>query len=67
MGAPLVSKFYKMADLTIFLRVISLTLFFGAVNSVQNAYVSKTMQFKRFFVSSMGAVTGSGIIGIVMA
>lgn len=66
-GAPLVSKFYKMADLTVFLRVISLTLFFGSVNSVQNAYVSKTMQFKRFFVSSMGAVTGSGIIGIVMA
>lgn len=65
--APLVSVFYKQETLTLFLRVISLTLFFGAVNSVQNAYVSKTMQFKRFFVSSMGAVTGSGVIGIVMA
>lgn len=65
--APLVGLFYKQEKLTLFLRVISLTLFFGAVNSVQNAYISKTMQFKRFFVSSMGAVTGSGIIGIVMA
>lgn len=65
--APLVGVFYKQENLTLFLRVISLTLFFGAVNSVQNAYVSKTMQFKHFFVSSMGAVTGSGIIGIIMA
>ena len=65
--SPFISIFYKQEDLTIFLRIISLTLFFGAVNSVQNAYVSKTMQFKRYFVSSMGAVTGSGILGIVSA
>lgn len=65
--SPFISIFYKQEDLTIFLRIISLTLFFGAVNSVQNAYVSKTMQFKRYFVSSMGAVTGSGILGIVFA
>ena len=65
--APFVAKFYKSEDLTKLLRVISLTLFFGAVNSVQNAYVSKTMQFRRFFFSSMGAVIGSGIVGIVMA
>ena len=65
--APLVAKFFKAEELTNLLRVISLTLFFGAVNSVQNAYVSKTMQFRRFFFSSMGAVIGSGIVGIVMA
>ena len=66
-GAPLVAWFYKSESLTKLLRVISLTLFFGAVNSVQNAYVSKTMQFRRFFFSSMGAVLGSGIVGIVLA
>lgn len=65
--APFVARFYKSDELTKLLRVISLTLFFGAVNSVQNAYVSKTMQFRRFFFSSMGAVIGSGIVGIVMA
>lgn len=65
--APFVANFYKSELLTKLLRVISLTLFFGAINSVQNAYVSKTMQFRRFFFSSMGAVIGSGIVGIVMA
>lgn len=66
-ASPFVAGFYKSDELTKLLRVISLTLFFGAVNSVQNAYVSKTMQFRRFFFSSMGAVIGSGIVGIVMA
>lgn len=65
--APFVANFYQSELLTKLLRVISLTLFFGAVNSVQNAYVSKSMQFRRFFISSMGAVIGSGIVGIVMA
>lgn len=65
--APFVSKFYTSESLTMYLRVLSLTLFFGAINSVQSAYVSKTMQFRRFFFSSMGSVIGSGIIGIILA
>ena len=66
-AAPFIAKFYNQEILTPVIRVISLTLFFGAVNSVQNAYVSKTMQFKRFFYSSMGAVVGSGIVGVIIA
>ena len=65
--APFIAKFYKQEILTPVIRVIAFTLFFGAVNSVQNAYVSKTMQFKRFFFSSMGAVLGSGIVGVILA
>ncbi len=66
-AAPFIANFYKQEILTPVIRVISFTLFFGAVNSVQNAYVSKTMQFKRFFYSSMGAVLGSGIVGVILA
>lgn len=66
-AAPFIAKFYNQEILTPVIRVISFTLFFGAVNSVQNAYVSKTMQFKRFFYSSMGAVIGSGIVGVIIA
>lgn len=65
--APLIAEFYSQDLLTPLLRVISISLFFGAINSVQSAYVSKTMQFKRFFFSSMGAVIGSGFLGIVVA
>ncbi|AEE16173.1 lipopolysaccharide biosynthesis protein [Treponema brennaborense] len=65
--SPIIAEFYNQPVLKPLLRVISITLFFGAVNSVQSAYISKTMQFKRFFFSSMGAVIGSGILGIILA
>lgn len=65
--SPFIAEYYSQPSLTPLLRVISISLFFGAINSVQSAYVSKTMQFKRFFFSSMGAVLGSGILGIFLA
>lgn len=66
-GAPLVSNFYREPELTIVLRVLAITLFFGAFNSIQNAVVSKRMQFKKLFFSSLGASLISGIIGIILA
>lgn len=66
-SAPLIANFYNNSRLTPVIRVLSITLFFGALNSVQNAMVSKTMQFKRFFFSSMGGAIGSGIAGVVFA
>ena len=38
-SAPFVAKFYNYSNLIILLRVLSITLFFGAINSIQNAYV----------------------------
>lgn len=66
-GAPLVSNFYREPELTIVLRVLAITLFFGAFNSIQNAVVAKRMQFKKLFFSSLGASLISGIIGIILA
>ncbi len=65
--APLIATFYKQPILISLIRVLAFTLFFGAVNSVQNAVVSRTMQFKRFFYSSMGSVIGSGVLGVILA
>ena len=65
--APLIARFYGKDILVPVLRVYAITLFFGALNSVQNAMVSKTMQFKRFFFSSIGGYLGSGIAGIIFA
>lgn len=64
---PLIAKFYAEPKLIPILRVLACTLFFSALNSVQNAIISRTMQFKRLFFSSMGAVVVSGLTGIVMA
>lgn len=66
-AAPFIARFYRNDILAPVLRVLSLTLFFGALNSVQSAMVSRTMQFRKFFFSSMGGALGSGIIGIILA
>ena len=65
--APVIANFYKEPQLIPVLRVLSLTLFFGAINSIQYAVVSRTMQFKRLFFSSLSGIVVSGIIGIAMA
>lgn len=65
--APFVADFYNNEQLTVILRVLSIILFFGAVNSVQYAIISRNMLFKRLFFSSLGAVVVSGTIGIIMA
>ncbi|MFC0904982.1 lipopolysaccharide biosynthesis protein [Clostridium sp. MT-14] len=65
--APLVADFYNIYQITLVLRVLSITLFGGAVNSIQNAVVSRSMQFKMLFYSSLGAILMSGIVGIALA
>lgn len=65
--APLVARFYKEPILTPTLRVLALKLPLAGVNSVQQAYVSKNMLFKRFFWSTLIGTIVSGFVGIVMA
>ena len=65
--APVIAKFYNNGDITIILRVLSISIIFCAYNSIQRAYVSKHMLFKKLFICSLIAVTISGILGIVMA
>jgi len=65
--APFIASFYHEPQLTPVYRVLSITLFFGALNSVQNAVIAKKMQFKKLFSSSTGAILVSGTVGIYMA
>lgn len=65
--APYVAAFYGISQLTSVLRILSITLFLGAFNSIQNAVVSRNMQFKMLFFSSLGAIVVSGTIGITFA
>lgn len=64
--APIISDFYQK-DITLVIRVLAVTLFFGAVNSIQLAFLSKKMDFKKLFFSNLGAVILSGVIGILAA
>ena len=65
--APLLANFFEEPKLGPVLRILSFTLFFGAFNSIQIAFIARNMQFKKLFVSSLGAIIISGTIGIVMA
>ena len=65
--APLIAKFYNMPDLTPVIRVLGLTLIIFSLKSVQQAYVSRNMMFKKFFFATLGGTIGAGIIGIWMA
>lgn len=50
-SAPFIADFYKSMELSIVLRVLAISLPFSAVNSVQIAFVSRNMQFKKLFFS----------------
>ena len=52
--APIIAKFYGINQLVPVVRVLSLTLVFSGVKNVQQAYVSRHMQFKRFFFATLG-------------
>ena len=65
--APSVANFYNQPILVQVLRVLSITLFIGAFNSIQNAFVARNMLFKKLFASSLVAVVISGIFGVIAA
>lgn len=66
-AAPLISRLYGMPDLVPIVRVLGLTIVVSGVKNVQQAYVSKTMQFRRFFFSTLGGTLFSAAVGIAMA
>lgn len=66
-AAPALSRFYRMPELTSPIRVISLILIISGIKNVQQAYVSRTMQFKRFFYATLGGTIGAAVLGIWMA
>ncbi len=65
--APLIAAFYDMPALIWPLRVLAIMLFPGAINSIQLAKVSRDMDFKKVFISNIGAIIVSGVAGIVIA
>lgn len=66
-SSPLIAEFYKMPELSGVMRVLSLTIVISGLKNVQQAYVSRTMQFKRFFFSTLAGTIGAAVLGITMA
>lgn len=66
-AAEPIAAFYNNPDLVILLRVMCLRIPIAAINSIQHAYVSKHMLFKKFFYSTSIGTISSGIISVIMA
>lgn len=66
-SSPFIAKFYGVPELTLITRVYSLSIFLYSFNSIQQAWVSRHLVFKKFFYATFSASVGSGVIGIVLA
>lgn len=66
-SAPFLSKLFKQPMMTPILRVLSVTLIVGGLNSIQNAIISRKMQFKQFFKATLIGTIVSAFVGIGMA
>ena len=65
--APLLARFYEKPILTSIIRVMGIRLIVASMNSVQHAYVSKHMQFRKFFYSTLIGTVISSVVGIYLA
>lgn len=65
--APLIGDFYDNVELVPIVRVVSITVLISGVKGIQQAYVSRTMQFRKFFFATLGGTVLSALIGIVLA
>jgi O-antigen/teichoic acid export membrane protein len=65
--APFIASFYGRPEMTAMTRVLGITFLISGVKSVQTAYVSRNMLFKRFFFATLGGTIGAAVVGIGMA
>ena len=65
--APFIADFYDLPVMKPALRVLGIRIIVAAINSVQQAYVSRNMLFKKFFWSTLFGTLLSGVVGVWMA
>lgn len=65
--APYIAKLYEQEQLTLMIRVMGLSLPIVAIKSIWCAYISSTLQFKKFFFATIGGTIASAVVGLVLA
>ncbi|MCI6187321.1 MAG: lipopolysaccharide biosynthesis protein [Spirochaetia bacterium] len=65
--APSIAEYFDKEILKTTLRVLSLKVPLAAINSVQQAYVSKHMMFRKFFFATIIGTIVSAFVGIILA
>lgn len=65
--APFLASFYKKEELTAIIRVLSITILVSGIKNIQQAYISKTLQFRKFFFATLVGTIIAAIVGILLA
>ena len=66
-AAPWISVFFNQENMTPVLRVLGLTIVIGSLNAIQQARISRKMQFKKFFKATITGTIISAFVGVWMA
>lgn len=66
-ASPLIAKFYNRPELTSLVRVLSITILISGVKNIQQSYVSRTLQFRKFFFATLVGTIIAAVLGIWMA
>ena len=65
--SPAIENIFKYVNMAIVIRVLGLRLILASINTIQHAYVSRKMIFKKFFFATLLGTVISAVVGIVMA
>lgn len=66
-SAPIITSFFNIPELTVFLRVLGIVLIFNSLNMVQNAILISSMRIKQMTKVSAISQISTGIIAIILA
>lgn len=67
LAAPYIAGIYDDDSLIPLIRVLCLTVVISGLKNVQQAYVSRNLQFKKFFFATLGGTLLSAVVGIALA
>lgn len=65
--APVVAHFYNDDLLVDIMRILTMTVFLGAIGAVPNAILSKKLEFRKIFLKGIFNIVVQGVVGIWMA
>lgn len=65
--SPAIASFYNMPDLCLLTRVYALSLIITSYQSIQQAYISRHLLFKKTFTATLVGSLVSGIFGVILA
>lgn len=67
LSAPFLAETYGLPILKPAIRVFAIRLPISAFQSIQSAIISINMEFKKFFLATIGGTLTSAVVGIVLA